>query len=67
MSKQATIGYMYIMHICLIFMHVPAEISNSRDSAVVYITYLLSYVFAVHNPEETYVLCHCARPFIFIA
>ena len=22
---------------------------------------------AVHNPEETYVLCHCARPFIFIA
>ena len=20
-----------------------------------------------HNPEETYVLSHCARPFIFIA
>ena len=27
------------------FTHVPAQISNSRDSAVVYITYLLSYVW----------------------
>ena len=45
MSKQAVIGNMYRMHICSIFTHVPAQISNSRDSAVVYITYLLSYVW----------------------
>ena len=45
MSKQAVIGYMYRMHICSIFSHVPAQISNSRDSSVVYITYLLSNVW----------------------
>ena len=33
------------------------------------LTYYLTcdYGIAVHNPEETNVLCHCARPFIFIA
>ena len=46
MSKQAVIGYMYRMHICSIFItHVPAQISKCRDSSVVYITYLLSYVW----------------------
>ena len=44
MSKQTVIGNMYRMHICSIFTHVPAQISNSCDSAVVYIIYLLSYV-----------------------
>ena len=42
MSKQAVIGFMYRMHICSIFSYVQAQISNSRDSSVVYITCLLS-------------------------
>ena len=45
MSKQAVIGSCTECISAPYFTHVPAQISNSCDSAVVYITYLLSYVW----------------------
>ena len=61
MSKQADIGYIYRMHICSIFKHVPAQISKSRDSAVVYITYLLSYMW-LRGPSS-----HSRRNICFVS